>query len=87
MLKENKIKTEESNEMMSLQVDYAFKRVFGSNGNEDMLKDLIEAILEIQIEKIQIQNPEIPRNIKDSKIGTLDVRAEVNGGKIIEEMT
>ena len=81
---ENEEQTLITNERMSLQVDYAFKRVFGTNGHEEILKDLIEAILEIKIEEIQIQNPEIPRNIKDSKIGTLDVRAEENGGKIIE---
>ena len=81
---ENEEQTLKTNERMSLQVDYAFKRVFGTNGHEEILKDLIEAILEIKIEEIQIQNPEIPRNIKDSKIGTLDVRAKVNDGKIIE---
>ena len=75
---------QEKKEKMSLKVDYVFKRVFGSNGNESMLKDLLEAILEIKIEEIIIQNPEIPRNIKDSKIGVLDVRAKVNDEKIIE---
>ncbi len=75
---------QESIEKMSLMVDYAFKRVFGTNGNESMLKDLLEAILEIRIEKIVIQNPEITKNIRDAKIGILDVRAKIDEEKIIE---
>jgi predicted transposase/invertase (TIGR01784 family) len=69
---------------MQLTVDYAFKRVFGKNGNESILKDLLESILNIEIKSITIQNPEIPKNIKDGKVGVLDVRAELNGDEITE---
>lgn len=69
---------------MQLTVDYAFKRVFGKNGNESILKDLLESILNIEIKSITIQNPEIPKNMKDGKIGILDVRAELNGDEITE---
>ena len=69
---------------MRLTVDYAFKRVFGRNGNEAILKDFLESILDIEIKDIIIQNPEIPKNMRDSKIGILDVRAEINGKEIIE---
>ena len=69
---------------MRLTVDYAFKRVFGRNGNEGILKDFLESILDIEIKDITIQNPEIPKNMRDSKIGILDVRAEINGKEIIE---
>ena len=69
---------------MQLTVDYAFKRVFGKNGNESILKDLLESILNIEIKSITIQNPEIPKNMKDGKIGVLDVRAELNGDEITE---
>ena len=75
------IKTEDK---MQLTVDYAFKRVFGKNGNESILKDLLESILNIEIKSITIQNPEIPKNMKDGKIGILDVRAELNGDEITE---
>ena len=37
---------------MQLTVDYAFKRVFGKNGNESILKDLLESILNIEIKKV-----------------------------------
>mgnify|MGYP000902117867 CR=1 FL=1 len=59
---------------MQLTVDYAFKRVFGKNGNESILKDLLESILNIEIKSITIQNPEIPKNMKDGNVlkGTFD---------------
>ena len=77
-------KQNEAEERMKLTVDYAFKRVFGKNGNESILKDLLESILNIEIKSITIQNPEIPKNMKDGKIGILDVRAELNGDEITE---
>ena len=77
-------KQNETKEKMQLTVDYAFKRVFGKNGNESILKDFLESILNIEIKNITIQNPEIPKNMKDGKIGVLDVRAELNGNEIIE---
>ncbi len=83
MAKKQRIKQEKP-EKMRLTVDYAFKRVFGRNGNEGILKDFLESILDIEIKDITIQNPEIPKNMRDSKIGILDVRAEINGKEIIE---
>ena len=77
-------KQNETKGKMQLTVDYAFKRVFGKNGNESILKDLLESILNIEIKSITIQNPEIPKNIKDGKVGVLDVRAELNGDEITE---
>ena len=77
-------KQNEAEERMKLTVDYAFKRVFGKNGNESILKDLLESILNIEIKSITIQNPEIPKNMKDGKVGVLDVRAELNGDEITE---
>ena len=77
-------KQNETEGKMQLTVDYAFKRVFGKNGNESILKDLLESILNIEIKSITIQNPEIPKNMKDGKVGVLDVRAELNGDEITE---
>ena len=77
-------KQNETEGKMQLTVDYAFKRVFGKNGNESILKDLLESILNIEIKSITIQNPEIPKNMKEGKVGVLDVRAELNGDEITE---
>ena len=37
---------------LPLTSDIVFKRVFSKEGNEDILKSLLEAILEIPIQKI-----------------------------------
>ena len=45
-------------EKLPLTNDYVFKRVFAYEGNENVLKDFLEAILNIKINKIQIKNPD-----------------------------
>lgn len=59
--------------------DYIFKRLFSKKGNEDILKDLLEGILEIKINQVEVmQEVEIERiNIKD-KIGIVDIKAIVD---------
>ena len=64
---------------LQLTNDYIFKRLFSKKGNEDILKDLLESILEIAIEKVEVmQEIELERvDIKD-KLGILDIRAIIN---------
>ena len=59
--------------------DYIFKRLFSKKGNEDILKDLLEGILEIKINQVEVmQEVELERiNIKD-KIGIVDIKAIVD---------
>jgi len=63
---------------LPLTSDIVFKRVFSKEGNEDILKALLEAILEISIQKVVIKNPELPRNLYDSKAGVLDIKVEID---------
>ncbi len=63
---------------LPLTSDIVFKRVFSKEGNEDILKALLEAILEISIQNVVIKNPELPRNLYDSKAGILDVKVEID---------
>ena len=67
------------NKTLELTNDYIFKRVFSKKGNEDLLIDLLESILEIKIENIEvIEEAEIDRiNIND-KIGVIDLKATIN---------
>ena len=44
----------DSKKVRELTEDYIFKRVFGKKGNEDLLKDLLESILEIKIAQIEV---------------------------------
>ena len=64
---------------LQLTNDYIFKRLFSKKGNEDILKDLLEGILEIPIKEVEVmQEVELERvNIKD-KLGVLDIKAIIN---------
>ena len=42
--------------------DYMFKGLFGINGKEENLKNLLQAILKNKIEILEIQHPETKRN-------------------------
>ena len=58
--------------------------MFSREGNEDILKALLEAILDIKIQEIVVRNPELPRNMYDSKAGVLDVKVEIDKEKICD---
>ena len=61
-----------------------FKRIFGKGGNEKILKSLLDAILKINIQTIEIKNPEIPKESIEKKLSILDIRAEINENTMIE---
>lgn len=69
--------------------DYVFKRIFGQVKNNDILKDLLQAILpDINIENLEVQKEvQLETNFLENKIGRLDILATVNDGtKINIEM-
>ena len=78
------IDKEEQLERLPLSNDYVFKRVFAREGNEDLLTKLLEAILEIKIQKIKVQNPELIGETKEGKKGVLDIKAEINEDAVID---
>ena len=71
-------------DMLPLSNDYVFKRIFGKGGNERILKSLLEAILKINIQKIEVKNPEIPKEAIDEKLSILDIKAEINEDTIVD---
>ena len=75
---------EQQIDRLPLTNDYVFKRVFGKKGNENILKDLLEAILDIKIEKVEVQNPEIPKEAIEDKLSVLDIKAELNKNTIVD---
>ena len=81
MIKKNKITHKER---LPLSHDYVFKRVFAKEGNEDLLKDLLESILEIKIKKVKVLNPELVVDTKKGKRGILDLKVEVNGDILVD---
>ena len=70
---------------LKLTNDFIFKKVFGKKGNESILKDLLEAILKIKIEKIEIQaEVELERELVDDKTGILDIEATIDENTVID---
>ena len=69
---------------LPLTDDYIFKRVFAFEGNESVLKDLLEAILKKDIKTVTIKNPEIIPYEREDKRGLLDIKAETDDGTVLD---
>lgn len=70
---------------LPLTSDYVFKRVFAKEGNEDILKDFLESILDIKIQKVEVKNPELPKEASDMKGCILDIKAQIDD-KIVTDI-
>ena len=64
------------------KVDFAFKKLFGSEENKDLLISFINSILseDEQIKNIQLKNPYNIANYKSDKMSILDIKAEDENG-------
>lgn len=82
--KTNQILLEKEKHILPLTSDIVFKRVFSQEGNEHILKALLEAILDIKIRKVIVKNPELTRNLIDSKAGILDLKVEIDENTICD---
>ena len=78
MHQEEVIKKVRETKILPLTNDYVFKRIFSKDECNSELKDLLEGILGIKIEKVEVKNPEIPKNILDEKLARLDIKAKIN---------
>ena len=69
----------EINRIMTPKNDYIFKRLFGRVGKEKIVKDFLEAVLQIDIKEVMLGKETImlPNEI-NGKTGVLDVRATLN---------
>ena len=72
-------------EMLTPKNDIIFKKLFGKKGNERIVKDFLEAVLEIKISSVELgkETQLLPDKI-DEKIGILDVRATLDDGTVID---
>lgn len=69
---------------LSITNDYIFKKVFAKKGNESILKDFLIAILDIPIEKIEVQaEVSLEKELEENKLGRLDIVATLNDDTII----
>jgi predicted transposase/invertase (TIGR01784 family) len=66
-------------------VDYAFKKVFGSEGNKPVLLNLLEAVLkppsDQRIVALEILNPFNDKDAVDDKLSILDIKARDQRGR------
>jgi predicted transposase/invertase (TIGR01784 family) len=74
----------EKQELLELKSDWVFKRIFSKEGNEDILADLISAILNIEIKKVEIKNTELTKNMEKQKKSILDIKAELDDKSIVD---
>ena len=84
-LKENDSKAEATKvTRLPLTSDYVFKRIFAREENNSMLKDFLEAILNIHINKVEVKNPELTPNMADEKLGILDLKLDIDNERVVD---
>ena len=72
---------------ITLRNDYAFKRVFGTEENKDVLQDLLECILDIppdDIAGLELLDKELHKDSISDKTGVLDVKLRLKNNTIID---
>ena len=65
--------------------DVVFKRLFGKTGNEKLVKDFLEAVLNTTIRSVELgkETQLLPEKI-DDKLGILDVKVSLNDGTLVD---
>jgi predicted transposase/invertase (TIGR01784 family) len=65
------------------RVDFAFKKLFGSEGNQDLLMSLINAVVseEEQVAEIELKNPYNLADYQAGKMSVLDIKAKSEKGR------
>lgn len=75
------ISKEEIYKKITPKNDIVFKKIFGSKGNEEILKSFLESILEIEIEYLTVDSgQELLPGFYDGKLSKLDVLARIQDG-------
>lgn len=65
------------------RIDLAFKKIFGVEGNEDLLISLVNAVLspEDQVSSIKLLNPYNLQSFRKDKLSVLDLKAQSIDGR------
>lgn len=73
-----------SNPLVNLRIDFAFKQLFGTNGNEDILIAFLNAMLKNSLEapivSLQLEDPHLHREHEEDKLSILDISATLDIG-------
>ena len=69
------------------KVDFIFKLIFGNEENTDILLSLLNSILKFEarnkLDKIEVLNPFIRRELLEDKTSILDIKAKTSAGELI----
>lgn len=77
-------RNKKTKEELTLKDDILFKAFFTKKGNEKYLKSFLEAVLDIKIHEIKVeQEVNLYKLTIDQKPGRLDIQATIDDGKII----
>lgn len=72
-------------EILEITDDIVFKRLFGQEGEESLIKDLLEAILDINIASVELgKEVELLPETIEEKLGILDVRVKLPDGSMVD---
>ncbi|WP_243526698.1 Rpn family recombination-promoting nuclease/putative transposase [Bacillus pseudomycoides] len=73
-----------STKLVNLRIDFAFKQLFGTKGNEEILIGLLNAILEESLDEpivsLQLEDPHLHKAYEDDKLSILDLLATLENG-------
>ncbi|PEK69888.1 ATPase [Bacillus pseudomycoides] len=73
-----------STKLVNLRIDFAFKQLFGTKGNEEILIGFLNAILEesldTPISSLQLEDPHLHKSYEDDKLSILDLLATLDNG-------
>ena len=72
-------------EILTPTNDVIFKRLFGQKGKEKIVKDFLEAILDTEIESVELEKEtQLLPAMLDEKIGILDVKVKLSDGTLVD---
>ena len=75
---------------ITLRNDYAFKKIFGTEENKDIMIDFVSLAIgmnKADFEDVKIENPDLPSKFFEDKKGRLDIKIKLkSGAKIDVEM-
>lgn len=78
----NNPNTKEETKLLSPKKDVVFQVLFGETGSENITKNFLQEVLNEKITRIDLsKNPILRRMKPTSKMGVLDVYAEINGNE------
>ncbi|HDR4948981.1 TPA: PD-(D/E)XK nuclease family transposase [Bacillus cereus] len=75
------------NNRVNLRIDFAFKQLFGTKGNEHILMGFLNAVLQktlpSPITSLSLEDPHLHKEYKEDKLSIMDVRATLGTGEFV----